>query len=81
MKTLEIPEALLQQVESAAAKRGIPVRDFVAAAIEQKLNDDLRQQKPWMKLSGGLSHLREETARINQLIEEEFEQIEPEDRR
>jgi hypothetical protein len=29
---------------------------------------------------GKLRHLRKETARINRLIEEEFEQIEPEDR-
>jgi len=28
---------------------------------------------------GGLRHLRKETARINKIIEEEFEKIEPED--
>jgi hypothetical protein len=31
-----------------------------------------------MKLAGGLQHLRKETARINEIIEDEFEQIEPE---
>ena len=29
---------------------------------------------------GGLQHLRRETTRINRLIEEEFERIEPEDK-
>jgi hypothetical protein len=35
-------------------------------------------KQPWMKLAGGLQHLRKETARINEIIEDEFEQIEPE---
>jgi hypothetical protein len=35
--------------------------------------------KPWMKFFGKLRHLHEETQRINQRIEEAFEQIEPED--
>ena len=34
---------------------------------------------PWMKGFGGLADLRAETARIRDLIEEEFESIEPED--
>jgi hypothetical protein len=33
-----------------------------------------------MKFAGGLRHLHNETARIEKLIGEEFEQIEPEDR-
>lgn len=36
--------------------------------------------KPWMKMFGGLRELREETARINEVIDAEFGQIEPEDR-
>jgi len=31
---------------------------------------------PWMSAFGGLRHLREETKRINQVLEREFEQIE-----
>jgi phosphate starvation-inducible protein PhoH len=36
--------------------------------------------KPWMAAFGKLRHLRRETAKINRIIEEEFEQIEAEDR-
>jgi hypothetical protein len=36
-------------------------------------------EKPWAALAGGLRHLHEETLRIDKLIEEEFEQIEPEE--
>jgi hypothetical protein len=35
--------------------------------------------KPWAALAGGLRNLHAETLRINQLIEDEFEQIEPEE--
>ena len=34
-------------------------------------------QKPWIALAGKLRHLKKETARINQLIETEFGQIDP----
>jgi len=36
--------------------------------------------KPWMKAFGRLRHLRKETAKVNRIIEQEFEQIEVEDR-
>jgi hypothetical protein len=35
--------------------------------------------KPWMAFVGQLRHLRRENARINRVIEEEFEQVEPEE--
>jgi hypothetical protein len=34
-----------------------------------------------MRIAGKLRHLHEETARIDELVAEEFETIEPEDRR
>jgi len=37
-------------------------------------------EKPWMAAFGKLRHLRRETSRINRVIEEEFEQIEAENR-
>ncbi len=35
-------------------------------------------QKPWMRHVGKLKHLRKETERVNQRIEEVFEQIDRE---
>ena len=44
------------------------------------LTEELRvEDKPWMNMFGQLRDLYEETARINQIIEEEFGQINPED--
>ena len=79
--TLEIPDTIFRRAKSAAAERGIPLRQFVTEAVRDKLKNPSGQaDKPWMKSFGKLRHLRKETARINQFIEDEFEQIEAEDR-
>ena len=78
--TLEIPDPLFRRAKSAAADRGIPLRQFVTEAVKEKLDGTSKPGKPWMAAFGKLRDLREETARINKLIEEEFEQIEPEDK-
>lgn len=80
--TLEIPDAIFRQAKSAAAERGIPLRVLVSEALADKLRtqDGGAQTKPWMKSFGKLRHLRRETARINRIIEEEFDRVEPEDR-
>jgi hypothetical protein len=38
-----------------------------------------REEKPWVRLAGGLKHLHKETVRINRIIKSEFEKIEPKD--
>ena len=79
--TLEIPDTIFRRAKSAAANRGIPVREFVSEAVREKLVADAKTtQTPWMTGFGKLRHLRKETARINRVIEEEFERIEAEDR-
>jgi hypothetical protein len=76
--TIEIPDTLFRRAKAAAAQRGIPLRAFVSEALAEKLRAR-SQDKPWMKTFGKLQHLHKETARINRIIEEEFDQIEPED--
>jgi len=71
--TLEIPDAVFRRAKSEAARRGISLREFVAEALKDKLIS--AEGKPWMRGFGKLRHLRKETARINRLIEEEFEQV------
>ena len=78
--TLEIPDSIFRRAKATAAEHGIPFRQFVSEAVAEKLEAKRSaQDKPWMALVGKLSHLHKETARINQLIEEEFEGIEAED--
>jgi hypothetical protein len=79
--TLEIPDPIFRRAKSVAAERGIPFRQFVTEAVQDKLKTPPRSvQKPWMKTFGKLRHLHKETARINRIIDEEFDQIESEDR-
>lgn len=75
--TLDIPDAIFRRAKSQAAKRGMPLRQFVTQAVEQMLKSSVpRQEKPWIKHLGKLKHLRKETQRINKLIEDTFEQVE-----
>jgi len=77
--TLEIPDILFRRAKSKAAERGIPLRQFVTEAVEEKLRlSPAEARRPWMKHVGKLKHLRTETRRINKVIEGTFEQIEPE---
>ncbi len=77
--TLEIPDPIFRRAKSKAAEQGIPLRQFVTEAVEDKLKvTGGGGEKPWVKLLGKLKHLRKETERINRLIEEDSERIDPE---
>ena len=78
--TLEIPDAIFRRAKSLAAEQGIPLRMLITEALADKLRADHGSNKPWMTAFGKLRHRRSETAKINRIIEEEFEQIEAEDR-
>jgi len=56
------------------------LREFVTQAVEEKLSSGNRRAgKPWLECAGELAHLHAESVQIRKIIEEEFEQIEPED--
>ena len=74
--TLEIPNDVFRRAKSKAAEWGIPLRQFVTEAVEDKLKATATAgQKPWMKHMGKLKHLSRETEQINRVIEEAFEKI------
>jgi hypothetical protein len=75
--TLEIPDFLFRRAKSVAAQRGIPLRQFVTEAVQDKLKVS-SQDKPWMKHVGKLKHLRKESREVEKRVEEAFEQIDPE---
>jgi len=77
--TLEIPDTVFRRAKSAAAARGVPLREFVTEAVKDKLAARGNAGgKPWTKLMGKLKHLHKETVRINRVIEEDSERIDPE---
>jgi len=83
--TLEIPDPLFRKAKSIAAGRGQSLKDFVAEALREKIAPSSSPSGSidpnWMQGFGKLKRLRKETGRVQAAIDEEFEVIEPEDRR
>jgi len=75
--TLEIPDFLFRRAKSVAAERGIPLRQLVTEAVQEKLKV-ISGEKPWMKHLGKLKHLHKERTRVERRIEEAFEQVDRE---
>ena len=76
--TLEIPDSIFRRAKSKAAERGVPLRQFVTEAVEDKLKAlPSTGEKPWMKHMGKLKDLRKENARIAEVIEQAFEEVQP----
>ncbi|MDP2999699.1 MAG: hypothetical protein Q8N47_19585 [Bryobacterales bacterium] len=74
--TLEIPDPVFRKAKARAAEQGIPLRQFVTEAVQERIDADAASsKKPWMKLAGGLRHLHKETARLNRLMDQEFEKV------
>jgi hypothetical protein len=76
--TLEIPGALLRRAKSEAAERGITLQALVSEALDDKLRAHDMQDKPWMRAFAKLRGLHNETAKIDQIIEQEFGRIQSE---
>jgi hypothetical protein len=75
--TFEIPDFLFRRAKSVAAERGIPLRQFMTEAVQEKLKTT-PTEKPWMKHMGKLKHLRKEGKQIGKRVEEAFERIDRE---
>jgi hypothetical protein len=82
--TIDIPNSTYEQAKTLAGAQGISVEKLLANTVQEKLGGpsfpDRVAAPPWMKGFGALADLKEESARIMKSIEEEFEQVEPEDR-
>jgi hypothetical protein len=77
--TLEIPDPVFRRAKSKAAEQGIPLRQFVTEAVEDKLKGaPAGGRRPWLKHLGKLKDLRKETQRINRVIEDAFEKVDTE---
>lgn len=80
--TIDIPDDLFRLAKAQAAMSGISLRQFVTDTLRLKLEQDRAPDgpadPPWMRGFGALAELRSETARIQRLVEAEFEQLETE---
>jgi hypothetical protein len=82
--TVEIPDVLFRKAKSTAVERGETLKEFVTAALQERLAMTARssctREPEWMRGFGKLRRLRKETLRIQKRIDEAFEVIEPGDR-
>ena len=83
--TLELPDPLFRRAKATAAERCQSLKEFVTEALRDKLAlaaDRTRANAPeWMRGFGKLKRLHKETVRVQSVVDEEFEVIEPEDER
>jgi hypothetical protein len=81
--TLELPDPLFRKAKATAAERGQSLKEFVTDALREKLNPAPTDTSDpaWMTGFGKLKRMHKETLRVQSLIDQEFEVIEPEDRR
>jgi hypothetical protein len=80
--TVEIPDVLFREAKSVAARQGLSLKEFFTEAVRAHLRrrPDARDvSPPWMKAFGGLRDLHRENRRIDRIIAQEFEHIDPED--
>jgi hypothetical protein len=83
--TLEIPDQLFRKAKATAAERGQSLKEFVTEALRDKLVLNVGRgraaESEWMQGFGKLKRLHRETARVQSVVDQEFEVIEPQDRR
>jgi hypothetical protein len=83
--TLELTNQLFRKAKATAAEHGQTLEELITEALREKLLLDSGRDQPsqpeWMKGFGALKRLRKEGARVQSIVEQEFERIEPEDQR
>jgi hypothetical protein len=84
--TIELPDSVFRRAKSLAGARGISLKQLFTEALEEKLRNRPAGSvaaPPWLRLAGafgGSLTARQETQRIQQRIDCEFETIEAEER-
>jgi len=81
--TIELPDPLFREVKATAARQGMRLKDYVTEALQDKLaRRPSNAEKSWMKFAGIAANdpeMVEEFMRIEQIVDENFEQIDEEE--
>ncbi|MCB1079529.1 MAG: hypothetical protein KDM64_17050 [Verrucomicrobiae bacterium] len=82
--TLELPDSLLKDATASAAAKGCSLSDYLTEAVQDKLDREREKvaatSPEWMNFFGAFANTpesREETSRIQSVIEAEFGQTDP----
>ena len=82
--TVEIPDDLFKRAKVLAAQEGLSMKQLITESLQQRVARRSTETTPeplWRRAFGAMRAYRKENRRIDKIIEQEFEQIEPEDRR
>ena len=78
--TIEIPDRLFREVKATAASQGQSLRRFLTDALVERLRHvEAQSRRPWMKHFGALRDYSDELDRIERVVEDEFENVDPRD--
>ena len=75
--TIELPDELFREAKATAARRGTHLKDLFREALERELGIGQNGSREWPVPPPDIPI--EELRKIDEFIEEAFEQIEPED--
>jgi len=81
--TVEIPDELFKQAKVLAALEGVSLKQLITESLQQRVMSQSQETKPepsWRRAFGAMRSYRKENRRVERLIQEEFERVEPEDR-
>jgi hypothetical protein len=81
--TVEIPDELFKQAKVFAALEGLSMKQLITEALQQRVAKETPASKTdpaWRRAFGAMRSYTKENRKIEKIIEEEFERIEPEDR-
>jgi len=77
--TVELPDKLYRQIKARAASKGLTVKAFFLDAIQDKLQKERNsaaKASGWRAVFGKAN--KEDMAKLQRVIDEEFSQIDPE---
>jgi hypothetical protein len=82
--TLDIPDLLFRRVKARAAIQGQSMKVFVVDALRARMQtaaaeDGKTSQPEWRNVYGALKRDRAEVRKVQAIIDEEFEKVNPDD--
>jgi hypothetical protein len=78
--TVEIPDDLFRRAKVLAAQEGLSMKQLITESLQQRVfkqSPETAIEPPWKQAFGAMRAYKKENRRIEKLIEQEFEQIEP----
>jgi predicted transcriptional regulator len=82
--TVEIPDDLFKRAKVLAAQEGLSMKQLITESLQQRVtrhSPESALEPAWRRAFGAMRSYRKENRRIEKIIDQEFEQIEPEDHR